>query len=59
LAKSRLENAQRNGTRVKTVETQGIARLHTKSVEEMARDAVEARKNASITDKGKMTKTGV
>jgi alpha-galactosidase len=58
LAKSRLETAQRNGTRVKTIETQGIARLHTKSVEEMTRDAVEARKNAYTADKGKMTKTG-
>jgi alpha-galactosidase len=58
MAKSRLETAQRNGTRVKTVDTQGIARLHTKSVEEMARDTAEARKNASAADKGKMIKTG-
>jgi len=59
LAKARLEAAERNGTRVKTVETQGVARLHTKTVEEMARDSAEARANAAAADKGKMTKEGV
>lgn len=58
LAKNRLETAESNGTRVKTNRTQGAARLHTKTVDEMARDAAEARANASAADKGKMTKTG-
>jgi alpha-galactosidase len=58
LAKARLDTAEQNGTRVKTVKTRGVARLHTKTVEEMARDAAEARANAAAADKGKMTKTG-
>jgi alpha-galactosidase len=58
LAMARLEAAERNGTRVKIVETQGVARLHTKTVEEKARDAAEARVNAAAADKAKMTKTG-
>jgi alpha-galactosidase len=56
LAKTRLEAAEQNGTRVKTVKTQGAARLHTKSVEEMAHDAAEARANAGAADKGKFTR---
>ncbi len=55
-AQARLEAAERNGTRVKTVQTAGAARLHVKSVEEMAHNAAEARANASAADKGKMTK---
>ena len=55
-AKRRLEEADRDGTRVKTVQTEGAARLHTKTVEEMRQDADEARANASAADKGKMTK---
>ena len=58
LAMARLEAAERNGMRVKTVDTRGVARLHTKTVVEMARDAAEARANAAGADKGKMTKTG-
>ncbi len=55
-AKARLEEAERNGTRVKRMEGfQGSARLHTKSVEEMARDRAEAQANAQAADKGKMT----
>jgi alpha-galactosidase len=54
-AQRRLEQAVRNGTRVKLRETQGAARLHTKSVEEMARQKDEARANASAADKGKLT----
>ena len=46
LAQRRLETAERNGTRVKTHETRGAARLETKSVEEMARDREAARANA-------------
>ncbi len=34
---------------------QGMARLHTKTVEEMAAQKEEARKNAQAADKGKMT----
>jgi alpha-galactosidase len=52
----RLETAERNGTRVKLREWEGAARLHTKTVEEMAADAAAARSNADAADKGKMTK---
>jgi alpha-galactosidase len=55
LAKARLEQAERDGKRVRTVETQGAARLHIKSAEEMAADAAAARQNAQAADKGKMT----
>jgi alpha-galactosidase len=55
-ARARLEAHQRAGTRVKTMDGfQGVARLHTKSVEEMAAQKEEARKNAQAADKGKMT----
>jgi alpha-galactosidase len=55
-AKSRLAEAEANGTRVKTMEGfQGTARLHTKTVEEMAAQREEARRNAQAADKGKMT----
>jgi alpha-galactosidase len=57
LARARLNTAVENGTQVKTVETHGAARLHVKSVDEMARDAAEAKANAESADKGKMTKT--
>lgn len=55
-AKARLAEAERNGTRIKTIETQGAARVHTKSVEEMAADRAAARANADAADKGKMTR---
>jgi alpha-galactosidase len=59
-AKARLDEAERNGTRVKLRQGyQGAARLHTKTVEEMAADAAAARANAAAADKGKMTKDGV
>ncbi|HEX8834540.1 MAG TPA: hypothetical protein VF719_10085, partial [Abditibacteriaceae bacterium] len=54
-AKARLAEAEANGTRVRTVQTEGAARLHTKTVEEMSHDRDEARANASAADKGKMT----
>jgi alpha-galactosidase len=57
-ARKRMEEAVRNGTRVKLHETQGAARLPTKTVEEMSRDKAEARANASAADKGKMTTSG-
>jgi len=56
-ARQRLEAAVQNGTRVKLRDTQGAARLHTKTVEEMAAEAAEARANAQAADKGKMTKS--
>jgi alpha-galactosidase len=37
-ARSRLEAHEANGTRVKLRQTEGVARLHTRTVEEMARD---------------------
>ena len=54
-ARERLADHERNGTRVKLCNTKGAARLHTKSVEELARDKEDARANASAADKGKMT----
>jgi alpha-galactosidase len=54
LARQRLEHAKRNGTRVKTVQTEGAARLHTKTVEEMQKNSGEARANAVASDKGKI-----
>gem|GEM_PF-2495274 len=36
----------------------GVARLHVKTVEEMAHDKVEAKANAGAADKAKMTKVG-
>ena len=55
-AKARLETHIANGTRVKTMEGfEGMARLHTKTVEEMSAQKEEARKNAQAADKGKMT----
>jgi alpha-galactosidase len=56
-ARKRLADAEANGTRVKTMDGfQGMARLHTKSVEEMQAQRDEARANAQAADKGKMTK---
>ncbi|HEY4386229.1 MAG TPA: alpha-glucosidase/alpha-galactosidase [Ktedonobacteraceae bacterium] len=54
-AQQRLERAVQHGTRVRLHETSGAARLHTKTVEEMARSASEARANAGAADKGNMT----
>lgn len=54
-AKARLEAHERNGTRVKRLETQGAARLRTRTVEEMQAQQEEARANAQAADKGKMT----
>ena len=56
-AAARLAEAERNGTRVRLIETEGAARLHTKTVEEMAANAAAARANADAADKGKMTKS--
>ena len=55
-AAQRLAQAVKDGTRVKLQsDYQGAARLHTKTVEEMARDRQAARDNAAAADKGKMT----
>jgi len=56
-AQDRLAQAERDGTRVKTREYQGAARLHTRSVEEMAQDAAGERANADAADKGNMTES--
>ena len=55
-ARARLAEAERTGKRVKLVETQGAARLPTKTVQEMAADQAAANANAAAADKGKMTK---
>jgi alpha-galactosidase len=57
-ARQRLAEAERNGTRVKLSKNQGVARLHVKTVEEMAQDKAGARANASAADKAKMTGVG-
>ena len=55
-AQDRLDAATRNGTRVSLSQNKGVARLHVKTVEEMAQNKKEARENASAADKAKMTK---
>lgn len=54
-AKQRLEQHEQNGTRVKLRDTQGAARLHTRSVDEMKQQAEEVRKTAMTSDKGEQT----
>ena len=54
-ARQRLDNAVAQGTRVHLRQTQGAARLHTRSVEEQREHREEARANAAAADKGKMT----
>ena len=56
-AARRLDEAVANGTRVALRETEGAARVHTATVEEMQARAEESRANAQAADKGKMTKT--
>ena len=51
-AKKRLATATKNGTRVKLSDSHGAARLATKTVEQMRKNAAEAR---AATDKGNMT----
>lgn len=57
-ARARLEEAERNGTRVRVVESEGAARLRTRSVEELAADRAATRSNAAAADKAGMTKAG-
>ena len=55
-AARRLDEATAGNTRVKLLEDfHGAARLHTKTVDEMAAQKEEARANAQAADKGKMT----
>jgi alpha-galactosidase len=55
-AAARLAEHERNGTRVKQLEGyEGAARLHTRTVEEMAEEKEVSRANAQAADKGKMT----
>jgi len=56
-ARKRLADHVRKGTRVVAKKTAGAARLQIKSVREMRRNAVAARKNAQAADKGNMTKS--
>jgi alpha-galactosidase len=55
-AQARLDKAVQTGKRVSLIETQGAARLHTKTVEEMAADRAAAMANADAADKGNQTK---
>lgn len=54
-ASARLAMAESNQTRVRLQQTDGAARLHTKSVDEMAEQKELARANAAAADKGNMT----
>jgi alpha-galactosidase len=56
-AEQRLAMAERNGTRVQMHDTVGAARVHTKSVEEMAENAARTRALAQASDKGNMTRS--
>lgn len=56
LARQRLAKHEKEGTRVKLRQTEGAARLATKTTQEMAANAKEARANAAAADKGKMTR---
>jgi alpha-galactosidase len=56
-AERRLAEAEANGTRVRLQETVGAARLHTKTVAEMAEDAARTRALAQAADKGNMTRS--
>ena len=52
-AKARWAKAEADGTLIPPIVTKGAARLHTKTVEEMAADKEAARKNAAEADKAK------
>ncbi len=52
-AKERWAKAEADGTLIPPIVTEGAARLHTKTVEEMAADKEAARKNAAEADKAK------
>lgn len=52
-AKARWALAEKNGTLIPPILTEGAARLHTKTVEEMAADRAAATQNAAEADKAK------
>lgn len=52
-AKQRWAKAEAEGTLIPPIVTKGAVRLHTKTVEEMAKDKEAARKNAAEADKAK------
>ena len=52
-AKIRWTKAEADGTLIPPIVTEGAARLHTMTVEEMALEQEEARKNAQEADKAK------
>ena len=54
-ARKRLAAHEQQGTRVALRQTEGVARVKVKSVQEMAARKEEARANAAAADKGKMT----
>lgn len=54
-ASERLRQHEANGTRVQLRVTEGAARLHTRSVEEMKEQAEEVRRTAMTSDKGEQT----
>ena len=56
LAKARLAEHERNGTRVKLSTSAGAARIHTKTVDEMSQEKEKTRAMAAAADKGNMTK---
>jgi alpha-galactosidase len=55
-AARRLGEAERDGTRVKLRDTRGAARLHTHTLEEMARGSAEATAMAAAADKGNLAR---
>jgi alpha-galactosidase len=57
-AAARLAAAESDGTRVRLWDWDGAARLHTKTVEEMAADRAAATASAAAADKGNMTREG-
>ena len=56
-ARERLARHEREGTRVRLIQTEGAARLRTKTVEELALNKAAARANADAADKGKVMAT--
>lgn len=54
LAKARWAKAEAEGTLIAPIETNGAARLHVKTVEEMATDKAEARRLAAAADKANL-----
>jgi alpha-galactosidase len=56
-AAQRLADHETANTRVKRRNTEGAARLATKTVEQMAADRAAAKSNADAADKGKMTRS--